>query len=238
MRGRGSGDHGAVLNRHRGPGHVGFHVHGTERAVLRRLDSHRVGHMRAIQGSRRQVICSAVDGLAIHEGVAIRRGHRIDVMRIHEIDIANVAVEDVRVTDERVVYVDDGNETPAATEPRKERLAKTQREPADSESETAAEEAHESRSVNSGTIESGAPAPPATKIIPAAIVIRSKAPGRIVNPRPTPRANPVPVAVAVRGPVRRNFIGIPHVAVFWNVTPSAVVVEIAVPIHIARNIFP
>src|SRR5258708_38560795 len=103
-------------------------------------------------------------------------------MRIHEIDIANVCVEDIRVANKRVVNVDDGDEIPAATEPRKERFTKTQREPADAESETATEEAHESGSVNRGAIERArAPAPPAAKIIPSAILVRSKAPPRVVN---------------------------------------------------------
>jgi len=46
-------------------------VYSAERAVLRRLDPDRVGHLRAPESARREPRGSAVDGLAIHEGIAI-----------------------------------------------------------------------------------------------------------------------------------------------------------------------
>jgi len=68
-------------------------VYRAERAVLRRLDSDRVGNLCASQGSCREVRGSAVDGLAVHEGVAIGRGHRMHVVRIHKIEVANVVLK-------------------------------------------------------------------------------------------------------------------------------------------------
>src|SRR6267378_8535615 len=60
-------DHGAVLNRGRRSGYMRSDIYRAERAVLRRLDPDRVGHLRAPEGARREPRGSAVDGLAIHE---------------------------------------------------------------------------------------------------------------------------------------------------------------------------
>jgi hypothetical protein len=116
-------DHRAVLNGRRRRGDMRSDVYRAERAVRRRLDSDGVGHLRASQRSRRQVCGSAVDGLAAHEGAAIGRGHGVHVVRIHEIDVANVRVEDISVADKGIAFVDPLKELVAAVEPRKERFA-------------------------------------------------------------------------------------------------------------------
>ena len=85
-------DHRAVLNRGRRPGYVRFHVHGTEGAVRRWLDSHRIVQSRAVQGGLRDVPCAAIDGLTVRESVAVRHRYGLDVMRVHEIEVASVAV--------------------------------------------------------------------------------------------------------------------------------------------------
>ena len=203
----------------------------------RRLDPNRIGHSRASQRSCCEVRGSAVDGLAVHEGIAIRHGHCIHVARMDVIDVASAGVENATVADERVVDVDPLDELVAAAKPRKERFAKAQREPANSKPETAAKEAHKSWPIDRGVKNrSRAPAPPAAKIVPAAVVERSKAPRRIVNPGPAPRADPVPVAIAVRSPSGLNRCGIPNVAVFGLITPGAVVVEVVVADHVARYV--
>src|SRR5216683_7601796 len=97
-------------------------VYRAERAVLRRLDSDGVCHLRASQRSCRQVCGSAVDGLAVHEGVAIGRGHRMHVVRIHKIEVANVGVENIPVADEGIPFVDPLKELMTAMEPREERF--------------------------------------------------------------------------------------------------------------------
>jgi len=123
-------DHGAVLNRSRRRGYMRSDVYRAERAVLRRLDPDRVGHLRAPEGARREPRGSAVDGLAIHEGIAICHRYGIHVARVHEIDVANVRVEDVSIADKRVPFIDSFNELVTAAEPGEKRFAKAQREPA------------------------------------------------------------------------------------------------------------
>src|SRR5712692_8420648 len=208
-----------------------------ERAVLRGLEAGRVRYLRAFQRRWRDADPAAVNGLTPDEGVAIGHGHGIHVVRVHKVDVSNVGVEDIHVADERVVYVDDGDEIPAATKPREKRFAEAQREPADTESKSAAEEANKSGAIDRRPKKrAGAPAPPAREIVPAAVVIRSKAPGRIVNPSPAPGANPVPIAIAVGSPVGCNFARIPDVTVFRFIAPVAVIIQIAVARRIARNV--
>ena len=113
-------------------------IYRSERAALRRLDPDGVGHLRASQRSGREAGSPAVDGLAVHEGIAIRHGHGIHVASMYEIEIASAAVENAPIANEGVVDVDPLDKLVAAVEPRKERFAKAQRKPANSKSETAA----------------------------------------------------------------------------------------------------
>jgi len=62
--------------------------------------------------------------LAVHEGVAIGGGHRMHVVRIHKIEVANVGVENIPVADKSIAFVDPLKELVAAVEPREERFAK------------------------------------------------------------------------------------------------------------------
>ena len=120
---------------------------------------------------------SAVDGLAVHEGVAIRDGYGIHVAGVHKIDVTNVGVEHVPVADERVAHIDSFNEFMTATEPGKERFAKAEREPADSETKPTAEKADKRGAIDRiPKSRARAPAPSATEIVPAAIVVRREAP--------------------------------------------------------------
>src|SRR5260370_35865101 len=84
-------------------------------------------------------------------------------------------------------------------EPREERFPKAERKPADAKTKASAEEAYESRPIDRRTKERArAPAPPAPEIVPAAIMVRTKAPRRIVNPIPAQRPTPVQEAVPER----------------------------------------
>src|SRR6266851_3445677 len=141
-------------------------------------------------------------------------------MRVDEVDVADIRVENVHIADKRVVHVDHGDETLPAREPGEERFTKSKREPADA----------------AAPAKTGAEAPAACEIVPAAIVVRGKAPRRIVNPGPTPRADPVPIAVAVRSPARGDLGGIPNMPVLGLIAPSAVIIEVVVADHIARNV--
>src|SRR5713101_4761680 len=166
-------------------------------------------------------------------------------MRVDEVNVADIRVENVHIADKRVVHVDHGDETLPAREPGEERFAKSEWEPADAatpaktgvEAPAAAKEAHKGRPVDRRTKERArAPAPAAREIVPAAVVVRGKAPRRIVNPGPTPRADPVPIAVAVRSPARGDLGRIPNMPVLGLISPSAVIIEVVVADHIARNV--
>src|SRR5260370_33146743 len=110
----------------------------------------------------------------------------------------------------------------AQTEPGKERFAEAQGEPADSETKPAAEEANKSGAVDWRPKERArAPSPSAREIVPAAIVEGSEAPRRIIKPSPAPGVDPVPIAIAVRSPVRCNITRIPNVAVFRFISPGS-----------------
>src|SRR5215467_11543598 len=181
----------------------------------------------------------AVDALAIDK-CAVRRGRdRARVVRVHKIDVVNVRrVQNIYVSNECVVDIDDIDEAAAAVEPREERFTPAKREPAGSEAKTpapaAAEETNESGSIDRRAKERArAPTPRATDVGPAAVVVRSKTPRLVAHPRPAPRINPVPGTVTVGRPVGGHVTGIPDVAVFGFVAPSAVVVQVVVARHIA-----
>src|SRR5713226_6540050 len=208
-----------------------------ERAVLSRPDSHRIRHLRALQRRWRDAHPAAVNGLTTDEGVAARNGDGIRVVCVYEVDVTNVGVENIRVADERVVYVDDGYEIPAATEPGKEWFTESQREPADSEAKAATEETNKSGAIDwRAKDRARAPAPPAAAVIPAAVMVRRETPWRIVNPGPTPGPDPVPIAIAVGSPVRPDFARIPNVAVLRLIAPVTVIIQVAVARRIARNV--
>src|SRR5215831_17177834 len=80
------------------------------------------------------------------------------------------------------------------------------------------------------------PAPDTANDHPTAIVEWSKAPGRVVDPSPSPRGNPNPVAVAIRSPAHNNGVREPHVAVFRHGAPATVFVEIFVTDYVIRNV--
>src|SRR5229473_2291784 len=154
--------------------------------------------------------------------------------------VQNVDVVDARVADIHVV-----DKRPAAMEPRIERFAKAQREPADSaaeaatkpKAESAADKADERWSIEWTRIDrSRAPAPSAANKCPAAVVEGSKAPRSVVNPGPAPGADPVPVAVAVRRPTNFYRGRVPHVTILGLLAPVTIVVEIGVTGYVAGDI--
>src|SRR5439155_17785408 len=80
------------------------------------------------------------------------------------------------------------------------------------------------------------PAPTLLDERPATIVERRKAPWRIVDPCPSPRIDPCPMAVAIRRPTRRNPPRNPHVAVIGHCLPCSELVEILVADDFRRNV--
>src|ERR1700730_3464911 len=65
---------------------------------------------------------------------------------------------------------------------------------------------------------------------------RSKTPRLVVHPRPTPWADPIPVARAVRSPAGGNFVRIPNVTILGLFAPRAMIIKIAVADHVTRNV--
>src|SRR5208283_4866013 len=146
-------------------------------------------------------------------------------------EVIHVGVANKRVVDIHIAPVG-----AASVIPRTERFTESQREPA--KTEAAAEEADEGRTIEGPRIDrAGAPTPTPAKPVPAAIVVGSKAPRLVTNPRPAPRPDPVPGAVAVRSPVRADIVGCPDRAVVGLFAPSAVLVQVAITDGVARNVF-
>src|SRR5262249_50736784 len=151
------------------------------------------------------------------------------IARIHVIVVVGAidVVDDGGIANKRVVDVHVTNVGAAAAIPRMKGFAPTEREPADTATETKAEapvratnEADKGRSIHwIGGVRPRPPPPAPANERPAAIVIGSKAPRLVADPRPAPRANPVPVAVAVRRPTGVDFGRIPDVPVVRNFVP-------------------
>src|SRR5262249_7972014 len=221
----------------------------TKKALRRRrtADMVFISKARSTQRCIRYMKFAAIDASAAHEIVVRRKGRSASVVRIRVVEVvAKVAVvENVYVRDARVIDVDVARIAEAVAIPRAERFAESEREPAYSAAEAKAEapasaavESDECRSqVWTRIVRSRAPAPTVADVRPTSIMERRIAPRRVVNPRPAPRPNIAPIAVAVRSPTDVNNSRIPDVAIFGNFVPSAVVVEVAVADGVARNIF-
>ena len=82
----------------------------------------------------------------------------------------------------------------------------------------------------------GHPTPAIVDRHPAAVVRRCKTPGRIVDPGPTPRILPYPMAIAIWCPIGSDVARVPHVAIVLLRTPTAVFVEIVCADDIAADI--
>src|SRR5215469_1622648 len=80
------------------------------------------------------------------------------------------------------------------------------------------------------------PTPHSIYVDPAAVVERSKAPRRIVDPRVAPRIDISPVPVAIRRPAYDRRVWEPNGSVSWHRPPSTVFVEVFVADHIVGNV--
>src|SRR5271157_797500 len=182
---------------------------------------------------------TAINALTTHEGIVRSRGDGVHVVgvavvvivaEVVHVDVANVGVVDIHVAPVAA----------AAMVPGAERFTPTQGEPAISaakakpEAEPAAEKTDVGRTIESPTPDrTGAPTPAPAKPVPAAIVVGSKTPRLVTDPGPAPRADPVPVAVAVRSPVGADIVRSPNRAVVGLFAPGAVVVQVAVTDSVA-----
>ena len=163
---------------------------------------------------------------------------------------AVVIVVNGGVVDHRVGVVHPRKVTLAHLVRRKIRFTRTQGEPAycrssadgKTQAETgaassSADPPHQCRSIEgSHAIRSGYPAPAAAKGSPAAIVIRSESPRRVVHPGPTPGGDPGPMPVMIGRPVCGDRGGHPYLSVARLIPPAAVLVEVVVAGDFARNV--
>src|SRR5208337_1835719 len=186
---------------------------------------------------------TAIDGLAIHEGIVGSGGYGALVVGILVIEIAHaVGIEIIEMVEVRVVDVYVMPVAAAAVIPRMERLTPAERKPTVAAAKAKTDSKAAKKTNEGGTIvrpridRARAPAPVAAEIVPATIVVRRKTPRFIANPSPAPRGNVAPVAVAVGSPVRRNVVGNPDVADFGLLLPGTVVIEVAVADGVARNV--
>src|SRR6516164_1227526 len=237
-----AGHNAAILDGSRRRGDAAaIHAGSTEIAAAGGRSMNAVGgHLRASQGSFGQMLSAAVHGLPVDKRAVRGGGHRVNVMRIGVVEIAIAAAVEA-VVKESIVDVDVVPVAVAAVVPRMEGFAPAEREPAEAgaPAKPGAKPADIGRSIIwSRPNRPRAPTPVATEIVPAAIVEGSKTPRSIVDPRPAPRADVGPVAVAVRSPVRGNIVGNPNVAVGGFFFPGAVVVEVAVADRVTVDVLP
>ena len=204
--GRGTRHNGAVLDGRRRPGNIASRVRCSECALLGRRDTHVICYLRAAQRSFADMSGAAIHSLATGEAAARSSRYCVSVVRVRVVKIVG-GVDDIHVANESVANVYPLREPVSAMEPRDEGFTKTQREPADAEtstkSEASAKETNKRRTIDTrAKSRAGVPAPSIAYVSPSSIVKGSKAPRRIVNPRPAPRSDITPIAVAVGSPVR------------------------------------
>lgn len=229
----------AVLNGGRRPGNITSQIGGSEGALPRWRYSHVIRYLCVAERRLRNVKLATPDHLAAGEGATRSGSYSASVVSIPEVVIAEVAcVENRRIADERVANVDPFCEPWTATEPRIEWLTKPQREPANTEAEPTAEKTHECGAVDRRAKDRArAPAPPAAKESPAAIVKRSESPRLVAYPRPAPRTYIAPITVAVGSPIIGHVGRIPNWTVIRLLAPGSVVIKVSGTRHVLRNVF-
>jgi hypothetical protein len=217
-------------------------------APLHRRDGQVALNFRRLHLLRADANRGGSNGPRVHECVMRNRGHRSDVCLIHVGDLVNVyIIVDVsninhihrRIRDIHILHV-----ALAGAVGRHIHFARSEREPRHASPSTAERHRHaESRSANEddqgrrvhGPHDYGTwyPAPASADFSPASVVKWSKAPGFVFHPGPSPGRDPDPMPVAIRRPTGSDARGIPHMSVFGNVTPLAVVIQIAITDDIA-----
>lgn len=228
----------AVLNGGRRPGNIASQIGSSEGTLPRWRCPDVVRYLCVAERRLCHVKLTTPDHLAAGERAARSGSYSASVVSIPEIVILNIArVENRRIADKRVANVDAFCEPWSTVEPRIERLAKPQREPPYTKTEPTAEKTHECGAVDRRAKDrTRAPAPPAAKESPAAIVKRSKSPRLIAHPCPAPRTDIAPISVAVGSPINGHVGRIPNWTVVRLLAPSSVVIEVGGTRHVLRNV--
>ena len=67
-------------------------------------------------------------------------------------------------------------------------------------------------------------------------MVGREAPGCVVHPGPTPRRDPGPMPVVIGSPVCGDRVRHPHVAIARLIAPAAVLIQVVITGHFARNV--
>src|SRR5262249_6666363 len=147
---------------------------------------------------------TTIDRAPPNEVVARGDGYGVLIASVAVIEIPDPCfVEGIEVVEMRVVDVDVIPIRRSAVVPRVERFTPAKRDPAEAaaqaktntNAEASAEEADKRRSINGWRPNRAwTPAPIPSIPAPAAVVVRSEAPRRVIHPRPAPRADVAPIA--------------------------------------------
>src|SRR4030095_13553504 len=168
--------------------------------------------------------CAAGDALAIHEVIARCRRTGARVVRVRVVKVVAAVVDDRRVANVGVVVIHVTVVPAAGAIPRMERFSRAEREPANGAAIAAkphsnspvrtADESDKCRAIyRTRIVRTRAPAPAAADVRPTPVVEGGKSPRRIVDPRPSPGTDVVPVTVTVRCPAYVDGGRIPYRAV-------------------------
>ena len=171
--------------------------------------------------------------------------HRLHLHVVVVIIIRNVRyVRDVRVRNVHVLEI-----LPASVVRRIVRLSPAQRAPAKPDAtakpvpapaRTAKPNHQRWRIVRTRIVRTRHPTPISARVSPTAVVERSKSPGRIILPRPSPRLHPDPVPIVIRRPACRYVTRNPDVSVLRIIPPRSIFIQIFVThssrAHIPRRI--
>lgn len=161
--------------------------------------------------------------------------HKVVVVNVSDVDVRNPRVGDVHAIEVAVSRVI----------PRNEGLTETEWAPAKTATETEAKVDSPPwatkprdqcrRIVRTHPKRTWSPTPIAACPNPTSIVKWRITPRLILDPSPTPRILPNPVAVVIRGPTRIDGRG-PYLTVIWRVLPGSVFIEVFGSHCIGRNV--
>src|SRR5690242_3026098 len=221
----------------------------SEHALTCRQDRRGCGtYYRRVNSARRDRTRVCANALAGDEDTARHRGHGGGrVIHVVLWSVALVDIADTRVVDScRVVNVDVAHISAAHPIRRHVDISWAERNPTDTAARShascrcATHPGDERRCVHRACRPSmargGHPAPVVVPHDPAAVMKGCVTPARVIDPRPSPRCDPYPLAVSIRYPAHGYDCWHPHVPILGCLLPLAIVVEVLGPGNIACDV--
>jgi len=223
---------------------------GATHASLRRRDRRHKCHLPVDSHLARHLHGCPRHRLRLHEG---RGRHGDDRTRdllvcVHDVGDVRVVVVviDDRGVDHRVAAIDVLEIAAACRVGRPIDVARSERKPRhatdvagpDRERKVAAADERDQRRrvVRPGAHGAWYPTPATTEIRPATVMGHGETPRGVIDPGPTPRVDPGPMAVSVRCPAGRHARGVPDVAVGRIGAPRAVRIEVLIADDVRRYV--